>query len=506
MDEDNPLECKVCFTEYDDELRRPRNLPCGHTFCTHCITDTLGNGSLTCPNCRKEHYATFATEFPISYLAEALIKSLRAVRISSTTSKRPRRDSPKGISKKLESLRSEQESTVRVWITNCQQSRSQMNKYEEHLLKWKEDHRGLIELLDKVAQQNREALQSLEEEHCSLVDMRRAGIDEERRLEALLECLTQANSAQEVDTAIDDADVCGTGAQDWNYAIQKCFPSVKAVHTSALVRESTKKGLEVINRKSGGAVATPVIIDSGKTIQDKVDLIIGHSSLTENTPQAIRPKEKFDVNMFAVVEDEPVYSAKISLQGDKICLHYLQDKPVPPEAKTVKHSQLMSVVDPNSTLVFLDLAWEGSSGGRIYIRLSQTNTNNWAQQFLALCTAQQGPTYANTHFLGTFRHVQEEGVLAGDYEHNNGNGGAALQKGLASSQCTGTWTEGTVSGRKEDDATAAQFYIITRVNSARVGQAVIGQVESGLGVVRSAVSLSDVRKVTVVDCGVVLHL
>ncbi|KAK8741426.1 hypothetical protein OTU49_002215 [Cherax quadricarinatus] len=352
-------------------------------------------------------------------------------------------------------------------------------------------------------------------------------MEEERRLEAVLNCLTQADSAQEVDTAIDDAEVCGVAAQDWNDKCQKSFPSISTVHTSLLVREATRKALEVIKSESGGAVAAPTLLEnSAVTIREKIHQIIGNASQMESAPQSMSIQEKITEytvdclrsclctqknlltvkRIFAVEEDEPVRSARISMKGDRICLHYLRNKPASNNTKTFKHNQLMRVLDPTSTVVFLDLAWEGSSGGRVYIKLSNTATNQWAQQFLALCTGQQGPTYANTRFLGVFRHVHEEGVLAGDYEHNNGNGGAALQPGLASSQCSGKWTEGTVAGRREDDETAAQFYIITRANAGSVGQAVLGQVESGLGVVRSAVSLRDIRQVSVIDCGVVLPL
>ncbi|XP_045587033.1 E3 ubiquitin-protein ligase TRIM65 [Procambarus clarkii] len=534
MDEDNPLECKVCFTEYDDDLRRPRNLPCGHTFCTSCIADTIANGRLACPNCRKEHYAHCSTEFPISYLAEVLIKSLRAVRISVTTAKRPRRDSPKVISKKLELLKCGQENIVRTCITKCQQARTELDNYEEQIIKWKVDHDDLMVKIDRVAKQNKEALSSLEEEHRHLIEVRQGGIEEERRLEAVLDCLTQAVSAQEVDTAIDDAEVCSVTAMDWTNTCQNSFPDVKALHTSLTVRETTRRALEVMASEPRGAVAIPALrADSTTTIQDKIYQITGNTSQTLNTSQAMSLQEKIteytveylrsclgtqkksltEGRMFAMAEGEPVRSAKISLSGDRICLHYLQDKPVTKGVKTFKHNHLMSVLDAASTLVFLDLmwentlgAWDSAPGGRVYIRLSNTTTNPWAQQFLALCTGQHGPTYANTCFIGVFRHAHEEGVLAGDYEHNDGNGGAALQQGLMSAQCSGKWTEGTVTGRKESHQTAAQFYIITRIHTAGVKQAVLGQVESGLGVVRQAVCMREIRQVKIVDCGVVLPL
>jgi hypothetical protein len=31
------LHCSVCFHKYDDNLKRPKSLPCSHTFCLTCL-------------------------------------------------------------------------------------------------------------------------------------------------------------------------------------------------------------------------------------------------------------------------------------------------------------------------------------------------------------------------------------------------------------------------------------------------------------------------------------
>jgi hypothetical protein len=43
------LECEICFFEYNETLRRPLSLPCGHTFCKSCV-QSLRN--LLCPEDR----------------------------------------------------------------------------------------------------------------------------------------------------------------------------------------------------------------------------------------------------------------------------------------------------------------------------------------------------------------------------------------------------------------------------------------------------------------------
>ena len=53
------LECSLCYERYDDNKRCPRLLSnCGHTFCTHCLEQLLKDGSITCPQDRKDVHVT----------------------------------------------------------------------------------------------------------------------------------------------------------------------------------------------------------------------------------------------------------------------------------------------------------------------------------------------------------------------------------------------------------------------------------------------------------------
>nr|XP_045610746.1 tripartite motif-containing protein 5-like [Procambarus clarkii] len=80
--DNKPEECSVCFNDYDDNQLRPRNLPCGHTFCSQCIDNAIKNGQLSCPSCRAQHTATAATQFPISYAVEALVRKLKNIQLT----------------------------------------------------------------------------------------------------------------------------------------------------------------------------------------------------------------------------------------------------------------------------------------------------------------------------------------------------------------------------------------------------------------------------------------
>ncbi|XP_069180710.1 peptidyl-prolyl cis-trans isomerase-like [Procambarus clarkii] len=210
----------------------------------------------------------------------------------------------------------------------------------------------------------------------------------------------------------------------------------------------------------------------------------------------------------AVQEDQDGRrSARITLQVGQLYLHPLLRQPTPAHAHTIQESDVVGALDPSCTLAFLELGWAGSTRGRVTIRL--TPDTPLARQFVLLCTGQRGHTFRNTKLLRVLDKGRPgEWVEGGDYESNDGKGGAPLLPDLQG-QYRRSGQAGAVGSwwRRPGDPTSAQFFIITRDHQAG-GQwpCVFGDVVSGLDVVRAAVNHSDITEVTVVDCGVVLPL
>lgn len=46
------LGCAVCMENFNDSDRAPRNLLCGHSSCTQCLTTMTSKGAVACPVCR----------------------------------------------------------------------------------------------------------------------------------------------------------------------------------------------------------------------------------------------------------------------------------------------------------------------------------------------------------------------------------------------------------------------------------------------------------------------
>nr|XP_045595302.1 tripartite motif-containing protein 5-like [Procambarus clarkii] len=122
--DNKPEECSVCFIDYDGNQLRPRNLPCGHTFCSQCIDNGIKNGQLTCPSCHAQHAATAATQLPISYAVEAFVRKLKNIQLTTeeVVPAKPCEGPARGISKTMALLLvQEQKSIISSLITSCEE-------------------------------------------------------------------------------------------------------------------------------------------------------------------------------------------------------------------------------------------------------------------------------------------------------------------------------------------------------------------------------------------------
>ncbi|XP_069192243.1 uncharacterized protein [Procambarus clarkii] len=212
-----------------------------------------------------------------------------------------------------------------------------------------------------------------------------------------------------------------------------------------------------------GATADPVHLgDSASSIMNKVQEITGQIPQKQLTVEDVRrisePVKRLVEagrvlavkrlveagRVLAVQEDQDGRrSARIILQDGQLYLHPLLRQPTPAHAHTLQESEVVGVLEPSCTLAFLDLGWAGSTRGRVTIRL--TPDTPLARQFVLLCTGQRGHTYRNTKLLWVGGKGQPgEWVKGGDYESNDGAGGAPLLPDLQG-QYRGSRRAGAVS-------------------------------------------------------------
>lgn len=562
----------MCLDTYDQSEKRPKVLPCGHSYCSICVDDLVKEYSLTCPKCRARYAVSDASQFPFAYDLEEVLSKMRMIPTVTTTAKtRPK--SGRGISRKLNSLREEQENTILNSTSDCEETLSQLHGYNNDLGEWVADHEELINKLLYMINLHKKAQQLLEKEQDRVMELHQAGKQQQQVLRMAEDSLVAARTAKEVVTAIDRADRYHLAAEEWIQKCQSLFPDTDTVHMSIKVRAATREALELMmqeaNREQTGSSIVPqgdkdaimhipgastttkavsgntsvpmqIADDNEASCMDLVDSTYSspkhslcgsiHSPVPEPTStiqhkvnhikktatRVLRAESlQTDRHVKALLNLGEVYavqehqgslrSAKITIRQGMIYLHHLQPCPPPAHAYTLPHNKVIGLLDPSSTLAFLDLAWPGMPSQRLHIRMGANNL--WSTQFVLLCTGEWGPTYVNTKILEVERKDKPgECLVGGDYENNNGSGGSSIMSELE--RDGHSWlpdTTGAVVARwGNDNHRGAQFGIRTRDYTVLTVPTAIGFVESGLDILKAAVSLPDISSVTIVDCGVVI--
>ena len=243
--DDNAEDCPVCLTAFDDTIRRPRNLPCGHTFCTPCINGLKDQGQVMCPTCRVPHVVPEAGHFPISYTVEAFIRRLRGAALTSLPS-RPGKDTgepapspatgpgqkgPEGFSRPIRSMLQEQEAKVLAAIRTCQKVQAQLDQYQTTLAGWGERQQNLEDRLQALVDQSKEARVLLRQEESNVATKKEQVQQGEQQLHTLLQTLRTVATRQEAWEVVDDADQCTDEEGQRAEECQGMFPDVHLVTT-----------------------------------------------------------------------------------------------------------------------------------------------------------------------------------------------------------------------------------------------------------------------------------
>ncbi|KAK3880352.1 hypothetical protein Pcinc_015119 [Petrolisthes cinctipes] len=149
----------------------------------------------------------------------------------------------------------------------------------------------------------------------------------------------------------------------------------------------------------------------------------------------------------------------------------------------------MKTLNPESTITFLEMAWNGLTRGRVYIWVNSDTTE--ARQFVDLCTGQRGSSFLNTRLTRVWnKGIPGECVFGGNYD-------SGVNRMLPSDSCCDEDSVMFMSHTEE----SGEFIINTNGKSPKFG-IVIGEVWCGLKVLEEVIQLSDITQVTVVDCGV----
>lgn len=196
-----------------------------------------------------EHTACDTSYFPFNYDLENMMKRLgtqppepvcktTGETADAISGKIKRRTVVAGLSRKLRSMIQEQKESMEGVQEIVQQELDQLGQYRSQLSISLAKHGKLLEELDKMAQQHRDAMKLLEEEDLKVEAFMEEGQEDHKEVKATQDQLNVVSTAQEAFAIIDSADHSTAVAEEWLQHSKEEFPSGIAYSTSCRVGTS----------------------------------------------------------------------------------------------------------------------------------------------------------------------------------------------------------------------------------------------------------------------------
>lgn len=70
------MDCRVCCSGFDNRSHLPRNLQCGHSFCTSCLATLICGKKISCPECRGSQKVEGGVKgLPVSHTVLRILKA-----------------------------------------------------------------------------------------------------------------------------------------------------------------------------------------------------------------------------------------------------------------------------------------------------------------------------------------------------------------------------------------------------------------------------------------------
>ncbi|KAG0728600.1 Peptidyl-prolyl cis-trans isomerase CYP18-4 [Chionoecetes opilio] len=377
--EDAVEDCPVCLTAFDEIGRRPRTLPCGHTFCTPCVNGLKEQGRVTCPNCRVEHPVPEAGQFPVSYICENLLRRMRGASLASpppcaekdtaesahSLGTRPGQQGQKGLSKRVRSLLEEQEAKILAAIHSCQKVKEQLNQYETTVRDWGREQQDLEVRLQALMDQCKDARVLARQEELSASDKRQQVDHGEQQLHTVLQAVRTAASAGEAIETIEDADHV---MEEETQREEECLAMISDVHTVTTLNKATEVAQAALEAAAtvqaaqqtagvgGGAAghASLPLAAAASSIRDRVDALMPPTlrSSLHPAPQSLQVEDLRSLTQHVrdLLQRGLVFAvhttagrsrqASLSLEDDRLYLHCLRDQPLPRGAVTLQTTEV----------------------------------------------------------------------------------------------------------------------------------------------------------------------
>ncbi|XP_063585122.1 uncharacterized protein LOC134762535 isoform X1 [Penaeus indicus] len=515
------LKCS-CLEIYNESNRRPRFMPCGHIRCTSCCEEGVVAGRLQCHKCDLFHYPIHSLHvFPIAYIVEDLVKHYQKISDSSEASCQGNDDSdedeprfvltqdPRWVSSStMTSMLIKQDSSMADFASTFLSSKAKLDKYGSALDYSLKEHEKMKEDLNAYVKLNEKLMHFLKMERCAMDEHRKEGEELMKNMNSAKQLIQNITSVKDALEKLKKSDECLEKAKDWAEQNKDRFPNDKMITATAQLRLIVKKNLIAMEEefeleKDEEDEEEKSFCDSPFSICKS---LLGPAEINKEI-KVNNPYFKYllheyvrIVDVYAVQDENKIIrSAKLSVYENRIHLHNLEVGAPPDDAYTIKHSDLIDLLDSSSTLTFLDFKEDGEEAERVYIRMNGDTTR--AKQFILLCAGTWGGSYADTDLIMIWnKGCEGECVWGGDYNY-----GSSIIPGLVTG---GEYQHpnklGTVSGWYTDYR-GTRFCITTKDKSHCNLSSAFGMVERGIDVVVKIARLFHGRGWKVASCGLVIE-
>lgn len=487
------FECSICNIAFDDTIRRPRSLPCGHGFCTLCIDESITRGNKYCYVCREEHGANSAAEIPVNFLLEELLHKASTV----SASQKPKSDS-----------------SFEMGIAGMCPNHDGIPLYfhcKSHNIKvcvscMAIDHPpiscNLISLEGEIKERKQSQIEIVQNKKQDLMDAEK---DFEILLKRGSDYLSEKNKKkQELEKEVELLRI--KIEQVKNEMVNKEKFQTQIKHTIQGC-QNKQKCFVTMENKLKDAISNQDIVKQCKVTETEILKI-----------QKWEDSKRKTLNMMKVSEEENKYaqvirngiqrSCKIFSEVGRTFIPSLTKDLKPPSSAIIINEADIGLTSA-TTIVFMDLSGNGHYLGRIYLRIF--SDKHHGQQFLMLALGTTGATFKGATFdqLHTFPIVIKEYVTERGMLSNN-----LLIKPMKENENPGKILRGRLFIKFMLTTLSFQIETTSFPNSPEEwgyfgdvisGMDIIDRAVSEYGKVQVASSSINLSDITISECGIVLN-
>ncbi|CAL4063813.1 unnamed protein product [Meganyctiphanes norvegica] len=496
------LCCRVCQELFGEGKRVPRNLVCGHSLCTDCVSQLITSGPPTfCPECRQDFKATNVEEltpnYPLLRLASTFTSPEKRKSKTEDNVKlvlEPQADAGECLTHNFKryfwcstcgmpackdclvlSHKSPPDGKCQILTVNLalpQMKKVQMAKLASYL--------GTLTAMENNLQEEIEENKARQISHKKFM-FRLVSREKEMLINFDEKNVHLLDAHSRVKTYKEKLENMKNGVTD--------SPSVEDIVVTA---KDIKQTISTMTKQM-------------KEFEERIE---GPQFSLQVESQSLKSLLQSNRDIFTKLDDDSDGSsrwARISIHDKVAHLHALQDEEPSDSTLTLPFYSALDLVPRENPKVFMDLQWAGQHQGRVYIQMF--GRTRFGEQFLLLCSGEQGPCYKFTCFYKSEDIDTPDAVISGgDYENNDGTGGAAFIDGIENG---GIYERDIVAGlivSWPEEWRRGSFEIFLENNPGQKDLTGFGQVISGLAVLKSASRHKPITDVIIEDCGLVVPL